>query len=126
MSETQENQESQAVDAVVDSSVCPEIQEILNEVEEELNKESKTALKKAIAERVKRIRKMKAELEREETALAGLLSMKPAEVAAFNQAALSGSSDHWAWVDAVKYAEAQKNNLRANQARLSSGIGCWT
>jgi ElaB/YqjD/DUF883 family membrane-anchored ribosome-binding protein len=88
-------EESQQVEAVVDTQVDPEIQSILDEVEQELNDEAKGALKKTIRERLKKLRRLRAELAREEATFAALVQMKKPEIEAFasNRLLCAGESD---------------------------------
>jgi hypothetical protein len=63
--EKDNNKQEQSVEAVVDSTVIPEIQAVLDEVETELSQEASQELKKIIKSRLQKIKQLEGELAKE-------------------------------------------------------------
>jgi vacuolar-type H+-ATPase subunit I/STV1 len=97
---TNPDQNPELSEVTVEPSVIPEIQSILDEIDVELKEETAGQLKKIIKERLTKIKKLEAELQREKAAFATLVQMNPTEFANLtgNQKLLSDGQ----WVD-TKY-----------------------
>ena len=111
--------DNQISETTVEPSVIPEIQSILDEIDAELKEETAGQLKKIIKERLAKIKKLEAELQKEKAAFATLVQMNPTEFANLtgNQKLLS--SGQWLF-DAI--CSGKTDNEYEDIIRIKSNL----
>ena len=107
--------ENPSVEAVVDSTVIPEIQAVLDEVETELTQEASQELKKIIKSRLQKIKQLEGDLAKEKAAFAALVQMNKNE---YDR--LKGSASH-----ILKSADWGIDNEITNPSNIGKRLKGW-